>query len=276
MRRSGDMRIVNLSYHIPGATHPDTAALQRADERTRRYAERSPAQSAGRNQDRGRHRRRQRRVSRQRHWPSLLLIAPKDADIAKAEAELLRIAEGVATTPITPTEVDRTPSNASRTTYERGFSDVNGVAMSLTEAVAGGDWRLYFLQRDRVAAVTVDDVNRVAKTYLKPSNRTIGRFIPTDNADRAQIAAAPPAADALEGLRRQSRRRRRRNLRRRATPISLRAPQTFRHRRDIESLAAAEGHPRRRGDGQRDIPVRRYRGAQACARRARLTQSGRC
>jgi zinc protease len=198
VRRAGDMRIINLSYRVPGATHQDTAALTvlmnvLGDTPTGRLhkalVETKIAAGAGSDND----------GFRDSGLASLLLVAPKDADIAKAETELLRIAEGLAASPITADEVQSAKQRLANS-FERGFSDVNGVAMSLTEAVAGGDWRLYFLQRDRIAAVTADDVNRVAKQYFKPSNRTLGRFIPTDNADRVQIAEAPPAADALKGF----------------------------------------------------------------------------
>ena len=37
-----------------------------------------------------------------------------------------------------------------------------------------GDWRLMFLDRDRVREATVAGVQRAALAYLKPSNRTIG------------------------------------------------------------------------------------------------------
>ena len=58
-----------------------------------------------------------------------------------------------------------------------------------------GDWRAFFLTRDEVAKVTPDDVTRVAKAYLKSSNRTLGEFIPTTAPDRAEIPATPdPAA----------------------------------------------------------------------------------
>ena len=33
---------------------------------------------------------------------------------------------------------------------------------------------------DRLAAVTPDDVQRVARTYLTDKNRTVGWFIPTE------------------------------------------------------------------------------------------------
>ena len=70
---------------------------------------------------------------------------------------------------------------------------------ALPSSVAAGDWRLYFLRRDQIAQVTVDDVNRVARAYFKPSNRTLGRFVPTDDADRAEIPAAPQVASLLAG-----------------------------------------------------------------------------
>ncbi|HEY2859551.1 MAG TPA: hypothetical protein VGJ21_14115, partial [Terracidiphilus sp.] len=50
-----------------------------------------------------------------------------------------------------------------------------------------------FLDRNEVGKVTPDDVTRVAKAYLKSSNRTLGEFIPTSAPDRAEIAAAPDA-----------------------------------------------------------------------------------
>src|SRR5262249_39554374 len=50
---------------------------------------------------------------------------------------------------------------------------------------------LTFLQRDRSGGVTADDVNRVAKTYFRKDNRTVGVFLPVKEADRVAIAAAP-------------------------------------------------------------------------------------
>ena len=48
-----------------------------------------------------------------------------------------------------------------------------------------------FLHRDRLKAVTADDVSRVAKAYLKPENRTVGEFIPTKAPQRADVPATP-------------------------------------------------------------------------------------
>jgi zinc protease len=61
-----------------------------------------------------------------------------------------------------------------------------------------GDWRLMFLMRDRIRAVTEADVLRVAKAYLKESNRTLATFIPTKVPDRAEIPATPDVAEMLK------------------------------------------------------------------------------
>ena len=61
----------------------------------------------------------------------------------------------------------------------------------MSESIALGDWRLLFLQRDRIRNVKVADVQQAAAHYLKAANRTLGQFIPTDKPDRAPLAKAP-------------------------------------------------------------------------------------
>lgn len=198
VRRSGDTRLVGIGYRTPGTTHPDSAALAVllnaiGDAPTGRLHKalvetKLAAFAGGGNND-----------LRDGGMATLIAVTPKDGDLAKAEAELLRQIETRLTAePLTAEEVNQAKQRIANA-YERGFANVNSVAMALTESVAAGDWRLYFLERDRIAEVTVDDVNRVARTYFKPSNRTIGRFVPTESADRVEIAAAPSAEDALKG-----------------------------------------------------------------------------
>jgi zinc protease len=62
-----------------------------------------------------------------------------------------------------------------------------------------GDWRLFFLTRDRVKGVTLDDVRRVAGSFLKESNRTLGVFLPTKSPDRAPRPEAPDVGDMMKG-----------------------------------------------------------------------------
>jgi zinc protease len=71
------------------------------------------------------------------------------------------------------------------------FKQVDRLGLQLSEYMAAGDWRLVFLYRDNVRKVTPADVARVAKAYLKPSNRTVGLFIPDQKPDRAEIPDAP-------------------------------------------------------------------------------------
>ena len=44
------------------------------------------------------------------------------------------------------------------------------------ETIASHTWFETYI--DRLMAVTIDDVQRVAQTYLKPSNRTVGWYVP--------------------------------------------------------------------------------------------------
>ena len=81
------------------------------------------------------------------------------------------------TTPITGDEIDRART-ALLNSIQQQLNNSVGIALGLSEWTARGDWRLFFLHRDRIEAVTADDVNRVVQTYIKPSNRTVGRFVP--------------------------------------------------------------------------------------------------
>jgi zinc protease len=76
------------------------------------------------------------------------------------------------------------------TGWNKTYSDSARLADSLSEASAAGDWRLFFLQRDRVEAARLDDVRTAVKRYLVPDNRTIGRYIPTEKPVRAPAVAA--------------------------------------------------------------------------------------
>ena len=62
-----------------------------------------------------------------------------------------------------------------------------------------GDWRLFFLYRDRLRKVTLADVQRVAEQYLKPANRVLGEFVPTERPERAEIPPTPDLQAALAG-----------------------------------------------------------------------------
>jgi len=73
---------------------------------------------------------------------------------------------------------------------ESTMNSPQSLALRLTDAIAHGDWRLFFLQRDRIEALQLDDVQRVAQNYFKDSNATWGEFIPTLQPERAALPAS--------------------------------------------------------------------------------------
>lgn len=83
----------------------------------------------------------------------------------------------------------------------RTLLDANSVAMSLTEYIASGDWRLRYALRDWVDEVTPADVAQQARSYLVESNRTLGRFIPTEQPQRAPATPRPDLQALLQDYR---------------------------------------------------------------------------
>src|SRR5690349_112674 len=55
-----------------------------------------------------------------------------------------------------------------------------------------------FLERDRIAKVTPEDVVRVARSYLLESNRTVGEFLPVARPERAEIPSTPDLTATLK------------------------------------------------------------------------------
>lgn len=81
---------------------------------------------------------------------------------------------------------------------EQRLTKSTTTAKELSEWVGAGDWRLLFIHRDRVAKVTPKDVDTVAAKYLRQSNRTVGIFIPTKEAQRTPIPSTPDIAKLLK------------------------------------------------------------------------------
>ncbi|RNF83848.1 M16 family metallopeptidase [Montanilutibacter psychrotolerans] len=195
LRRAGDFQAIVLGYHIPAATHPDGAALDVLSNllnhapsgrlhQTLVETRLAAAVNAGNEDNRA---------------PGLMTVfaaLPRDGDAARVQAVLLEQIEHFPAA--NPAEVDAARQRIANS-YELAMSNPNGIGMALTDAIAQGDWRLFFLRRDRVAQVSVDDVNRVARTYFKSGNRTLGRYVPGDASQRVEIPPAPSAAAALQG-----------------------------------------------------------------------------
>ena len=101
-----------------------------------------------------------------------------DQIIDEAREILLKTVENLAAEPPSQDEVDRAKTRILKN-IELTLTNSQNVALTLGGAAGSGDWRSFFLRRDEVEKVTPADVARVAKDYLKSSNRTLGEFIPT-------------------------------------------------------------------------------------------------
>jgi len=132
--------------------------------------------------------------------PAVLFLGAQLApgqDVDKARAALLQVGESVAQRPITAEELQRARTQWLND-WEQNFSDPENVGLSLSEAIALGDWRLFFLSRDQVREVRLADVQRVAEAYLRPSNRTLGLYLPTEQPRRAPAPAKVDIAQTLQ------------------------------------------------------------------------------
>lgn len=68
-----------------------------------------------------------------------------------------------------------------------GLDSNDGLASQLASHHAGyGDWRQLFRWLDEINAVTAADVQRVAKEYFTPQNRTVGYLVKPPAADDSQ------------------------------------------------------------------------------------------
>jgi len=83
---------------------------------------------------------------------------------------------------------------------ELAFANSQRIAVELSEAAALGDWRSLFAFRDAVNKVTAADVQRVAQTFFKQSNRTSGRFVPSKTVDRAPLVETPDVTAFVKGI----------------------------------------------------------------------------
>ena len=112
---------------------------------------------------------------------------PKEKSIDSAKTVFLSTLDNLGKTTITSEELERA-KNALIKRTENTTNNTISLCINLTEAIGAGDWRLFFINRDRVEKLNLADVQNFAKNYYKPSNRTWGLFIPDKNPDRVKVA----------------------------------------------------------------------------------------
>jgi zinc protease len=109
---------------------------------------------------------------------------------------MIEIVEGMKNDPITEDELKRARAQILKN-IELLMKDSGRIGVVLSEAAAAGDWRLFFMHRDRIENLKLDDVRRVASFYFKESNRTSGAFYPTKDIDRVTVPQNPEIASLV-------------------------------------------------------------------------------
>jgi zinc protease len=208
LRRVGQGQEVILAYHGPAAAHPDSVALQvlagimngasgggrggrggrggggggeNEGRLSKALVDAKLAQSASMGE-------------RTLHDPGLITLTAslnKDQSLDAAKKAMIDALAGVINNPPTKEEVDRVRTGLLRG-LERNLANPQQIATgALNEAIAQGDWRLMFLQHDRLEDISPSDVLRVAQAYFKESNLTVGYYIPDSAPDRTVVPATP-------------------------------------------------------------------------------------
>ena len=192
LRRVGDLASVGVAYHIPSGSHEENPPLQvlanilstRPSGRLyKSLVETKKATSAS-------------AFAGREHDPGLFFVdatVPKGGSPEEVRDLLIASAEEAATKGVTDEEVNRAKQQILKA-RERAATDTAQIGVALSEWAAQGDWRLYFLFRDRIEQVTPQQVQLAAAKYLQRNNRTVGMFLPTDKSERIAVPPTPDVA----------------------------------------------------------------------------------
>ncbi|HEV7605924.1 MAG TPA: pitrilysin family protein [Steroidobacteraceae bacterium] len=196
LRREGDVSMAASGYHVPSGVHEDFAALEILGQ----ILADAPA---------GRlHKELVEKGKAAAVFPAALMLAQPgmfgfgvqvrvEQSVDAALEQLLALVEKPAAKPVTDAEVERARTQILAS-IDLSLNSSENVGLSLSDWAGMGDWRLMFLNRDRLRAVKTADVQRVWASYFKPSNRTVAVFYPTKAPDRVEVPKAPEVLALLK------------------------------------------------------------------------------
>ncbi len=195
LRRVGDIGAVGSIYHVSAGSHPDYPAIQvigrlLSDEPSGRLykalVETKLATSV-------------RHYAHAWAEPGVIETIVEigaDQDPGPVLEKMNHVMESLGSSDLTDEEVERA-KNAILKNIDMSFKSSRRIAIGLTEWAACGDWRLFFLHRDRVEKLTTEEVRRVARYYLTSGNRTTGVFHPLKTPENRTVAPETPNVLAL-------------------------------------------------------------------------------
>lgn len=197
LKRVGDVQVASAGYHIPAGSHPDFAAIQcfvdaiTDNPSGRLYKNLVSANKATAIWG----------YAMQTHDPGFVYFnsdVRKEQSLDEAKGILLKTLDDVTANPLSEEDVNRAKTQNLKQ-LEQLFRNTERTGYLLSEFIAIGDWRLFFIMRDNLEKVTAKDVSRVVNAYFKPSNRTVGLFIPDAKPERAEIPPTPEVSALVDG-----------------------------------------------------------------------------
>lgn len=199
VRRAGDIGVLGLGYHSVAAADPDQAAAEAAvdilvhEGSGRLYKALVETHLATHLQGEAQH----------TTEPGMVLFLVDILRTARAEGvreTLLRIVGELGKNGPSAEELRRFQSSY-RKTFRQVSADPQALAESLAEWCAIGDWRLRYLHRDRIAALTPAAVQTFAARYFVADNRSVVAFVPTPQPQRSPLPGKPDPSALLLGYR---------------------------------------------------------------------------
>ena len=195
LKRVGDVGIVGVAYHIPSGPHPDFPPVQTLsyilamEPSGRLYKDLVETKQAASVSG----------YAYSFHDPGLAMFNAEVRDPATLPRVRELLIKSIESTRdgVKDEEVARAKAEILKY-WELALNDSTQIAVSLSNWAAQGDWRLFFLYRDRIEKVTVADVQEVAQKYFQENNRTVGLFIPTEEPKHVTIPATPDVAALVE------------------------------------------------------------------------------
>ena len=184
VHRAGELGALALTWHIPEGLHADLPALSvltqiLSDGVTSRLHQRLVET----NRCLGVH-----AFAMELHDPGVFqifaTIAP-GVDPTEVEGEIRSDVGALSSAPPSDDEVARALVQ-TRTDLAFHHESPGQIMTGLTEAVAMGDWRRFLRELELVEAVSADDLQRVAASYLGDLNLTVGRFVPENGGDSTE------------------------------------------------------------------------------------------
>ncbi len=196
LRRTGDVQHVITAYHLPSALHPDYVVSDilmdiMTDAPSGRLYKALIDNKLATQQYGG---------SFQTIEPTLAFFGAevlKEKSMDSVKNVMIGVVENFGKTAPSAEEVERSKTKQLKN-IDLLLNNTERVGTFLSEFIALGDWRMIFFLRDQYKKVTPEQVQAVAKKYLKPSNRTLGLFYPTEKPDRAEIPENEDIAEILK------------------------------------------------------------------------------